>query len=116
MALWAILAALFLDKLLLALLTLPFVGRCVVVVVLLAPLSFALGVPFPLGLYVFRGRYKNFLPWAWSLNGAFSVIATPLASLLALTYGYRLIVMVALACYLAVYLSYPVSRGQNQLV
>lgn len=114
--LWTILAALFLDKLLLALLTLPFSGRCAVVVALLAPLSFALGVPFPLGLYIFRGHYSNFLPWAWSLNGAFSVIATPLASLLALTYGYRLVVMVALACYLAVYLSYPVPRGQNQLV
>jgi spermidine synthase len=113
---WALLAVVFLDKLLLSLLALPFSGRCAVVVVLLAPLSFALGMPFPLGLYVFRGRYRNFLPWAWSLNGAFSVIATPLASLLALTYGYRLVLMVALACYFAVYLSYPVRRGQNQLV
>jgi hypothetical protein len=113
---WTMLAALFLDKLLLTLLTLPFAARCAVVVMLLAPLSFALGMPFPLGLYVFRGRYRNFLPWAWSLNGAFSVIATPLASLLALTYGYRLVFMVAVVCYLAVYLSYPVPRGQNQLV
>jgi hypothetical protein len=79
-------------------------------------LAFALGMPFPLGLYVFRGRYRNFLPWAWSLNGAFSVVATPLASLLALTYGYKLVFMIVLACYLAVYLSYPVRRGQNQLL
>ena len=113
---WTMLAVLFLDNLLITLLALPFATRCAVVVVLLAPLAFALGMPFPLGLYVFRGRYRNFLPWAWSLNGAFSVIATPLASLLALTYGYKLVLMVALACYLAVYLSYPVRRGQNQLL
>lgn len=112
---WSTLATLALDRLLLALLVLPFAARCAIVVALLAPVAIALGMPFPLGLYLFRGRYRNFLPWAWSLNGAFSVVATPLANLLALSYGYRLVLVVALACYVAVYFCFPGARGQNQL-
>ena len=114
-AVWSMLAALALDGLLLALLALPFAVRCAVVLIILAPLAIALGMPFPLGLYLFRGRHRNFLPWAWSLNGAFSVIATPLANLLALSHGYRLVFMSALACYVVVYLCFPAGKSQNQL-
>ena len=52
---------------------------------LLAPVSLALGLPFPLGLA--RMGRGGFLPWAWGLNGAFSVVATPLANLIALQGG-----------------------------
>ena len=52
---------------------------------LLAPVSVALGLPFPLGLS--RMGHGGFLPWAWGLNGAFSVVATPLANLIAIKVG-----------------------------
>ena len=51
-----------------------------------APVSVALGLPFPLGLA--RTGRRAFLPWAWGLNGAFSVVATPLANLIARQDGY----------------------------
>ena len=59
----------------------PFPVRLVLLAVLLAPLSFALGMPFPMGLAEAGKKGHGFLPWAWALNGAFSVIATPLANL-----------------------------------
>ncbi len=111
---WIGLAIFFLDSLLLAFLTLSFAAKCVLVILLLAPLSFALGFPFPLGLFLFRGKRSNFLPWAWSLNGAFSVISTPLANLLAVTAGYKLLLFASLVLYAMVLVMFPVPIKQKQ--
>ncbi|MBI4082470.1 MAG: hypothetical protein HY423_07655 [Candidatus Lambdaproteobacteria bacterium] len=113
--LWVALAYLGLDPLLFALLGLPPVAKAIVVVIVVAPLSIALGMPFPLGLYLFRGERSHFLPWAWSLNGAFSVIATPLANLIAVSAGYRAVLLLAAALYLIVLVMYPVAKGQTKL-
>jgi len=66
-------------------------------------------------LYLFRGDRSHFLPWAWSLNGSFSVIATPLANVLAVTLGYKLVLALAAALYALVFLAYPVARGENRI-
>jgi len=112
---WILAALILLDPLLLWLLAAPMAVKVLVVVVVAAPLSFALGFPFPLGLYLFRGGRSHFLPWAWSLNGAFSVIATPLANLLALAVGYRIALVLALLFYATVLLTFPVTRGENRI-
>jgi spermidine synthase len=112
---WLALAWLFLDGLLLALVGAPFVAKWAVLLLLIAPVSFAMGFPFPLGLYLFRGNRAHFLPWAWSLNGSFSVIATPLANLLALSAGYRMLLLFSLLLYAVVYLTYPVTHGENRI-
>ena len=62
----------------LAALDLPWMVRVALLVVALAPISLALGFPFPLGLDRFQQEGPALLPWAWALNGAFSVVATPL--------------------------------------
>ncbi len=113
--LWALAAFALLDPLLAAGLELGFVFKCLLLMAVTAPLAVALGFFFPLGLYLFRGPHSNFLPWAWSLNGAFSVIATPLANLLALSAGYRLVLLLSAACYVAVYVSFPVAKGENRI-
>lgn len=108
--LWCILVFLFLDKLFLALLGLPFPAKCVVVVLVTAPLSVALGFPFSLGLSLFQDESSRFLPWAWSLNGAFSVAATPLANLVVISWGYKMLLFFAVLLYLLVYFCYPLSN------
>lgn len=114
-SLWIILALIFLDRLLLDLLGLPFVVKCIVVLIILMPLSFALGFPFPLGLYLFRGERSHFLPWAWSLNGAFSVISTPLANLLAVGFGYRVVLMSSLLLYVVAFVTFPAAEGRDRV-
>ena len=111
---WILLAIFLIDNILLGFLALPFAAKCAVVIVLIAPLSFALGFPFPLGLFLFRGERSNFLPWAWSLNGAFSVISTPLANLLAVTSGYNILLIASLLLYAMVFIMFPISIRQNQ--
>jgi hypothetical protein len=112
---WVIAAWFALDPLLLALLGAPTAAKWAVLLLVTAPLSVALGFPFPLGLYLFRGDRAPFLPWAWSLNGSFSVIATPLANVLAVTLGYKIVLALAAAMYALVFVAYPVARGENRI-
>lgn len=112
---WVIVMAMILDPLLQALLGWPLPLKVAVLVVLSAPLGVALGFPFPLGLTLFRGKNSHFLPWAWSLNGSFSVVATPLANLLAVSAGYKLVLFVSLFLYIIVYLAFPAAEGRNRV-
>jgi spermidine synthase len=113
--LWCVVALPALDWLLWLALGWPFALKALLLVAITAPLAVALGFPFPLGLALFRGPNSHFLPWAWSLNGAFSVIATPLANLLTVSEGYTLLLILSLFLYLIVYLTFPVARGRDRV-
>ncbi|HQK26170.1 MAG TPA: hypothetical protein PK393_11680, partial [Synergistaceae bacterium] len=87
----------------------PGAKRLLVVLAAALP-SLALGMPFPQGLSWFGGRSPAFLPWAWGINGAFSVIATPLAALAAALGGYRWVFMGAALLYALGALAFPRGR------
>jgi len=97
--------ALVLQRFLLGSIGLPWTLRAGVMVVLIAPVSVALGVPFPLGLS--RAGSGGLLPWAWGLNGAFSVVATPLASLIALGWGFQRVLFLAAGLYVIALVTFP---------
>lgn len=89
----------------------PLGVRAALVLLAAAPVAFAMGLPFPLGLgRVGRGP---FLPWAWALNGAFSVVATPLANLLALERGFTVVLSAAALLYGVAALSFPSARSKS---
>jgi hypothetical protein len=71
---------------------------CITVIVLL-PLGFVLGMPFPLGLRLLRPEAGGIVPWAWALNGWMSVAASLITVILARMYGYHLALGVALGVY-----------------
>ena len=73
-----------------------------------APVSLALGLPFPLGLSRLGGG--GMLPWAWGLNGAFSVVATPLANLIAREAGFDRVLFCAALLYVIALLTFPTAR------
>ena len=50
------------------------------------------------------------LPWAWALNGAFSVVATPLANLIAREQGFRRVLLLALMLYALAVITFPGQR------
>jgi hypothetical protein len=39
------------------------------------------------------------VPWAWAINGCASVVGTVLAVMLAMSHGFRVVTLVALAVY-----------------
>jgi hypothetical protein len=66
---------------------------------LIAPLAIPMGIPFPLGLARLERGRKLLLPWAWGVNGFFSVIGASTAVLLAVSWGFAAVIGAALALY-----------------
>jgi hypothetical protein len=73
--------------------------KILVSLALIAPLAFAMGMPFPLGLARVAQRAPELVPWAWGINGCASLISAVLATVLAIHLGFSLVVLVALGLY-----------------
>ncbi|WP_139209262.1 class I SAM-dependent methyltransferase [Aquisalimonas asiatica] len=82
------------------LMPLELAGRIIASALLLAPLSFALGFPFPL---VVRSmdlqRYGGAVPWMWAINGVFSVLGAVTAVVIAMTVGLSEVLLAGAVCY-----------------
>ena len=74
--------------------------RVAIALLLVAPLGFVLGMPFPLGLRVAMQRSSALGAWAWGVNGFFTVIGTVLALMLGMMVGFRMVLLLACGCYL----------------
>ena len=91
--------ALGLPALFEATLAAPLWGRMIVTVVALAPPGLLMGMPFPKGLALLERRTLALITWAWGVNGAVSVVASILAALLALSFGFSAVLALGAACY-----------------
>jgi len=63
---------------------------------LIAPLAFAMGMLLPLGI---ASLPQRLVPSAWGINACASVISAPLATLLAVHFGFRAVLWSAIAIY-----------------
>jgi spermidine synthase len=82
------------------LMALPDVAKIALSLVLVAPLAFFMGMPFPLVLARVRTHAPDFVPWAWAINGCASVMSAIAATLLTMGFGARAVVLTAAALYL----------------
>jgi hypothetical protein len=83
-----------------ALIALPDWAKIMISLGLIAPLACLMGMPFPLGLARVARESEDLLPWAWGINGCASVVASILATLLAIHFGFAVVVSLAVALYL----------------
>ncbi len=77
---------------------LPLISDCIavtsahfkiaLVILLLLPVGMFMGVPFPIGLKMLGEKDPSLIPWAWAINGCFSVLAPILTLLLAMEIGF----------------------------
>ncbi len=67
----------------------------------MAPLAFIMGVPFPAAMQLITDADERLLPWAWGINGCFSVIGAAAATVVAIHGGFNALVLVAAGLYLA---------------
>ncbi|MCA1714981.1 MAG: SAM-dependent methyltransferase, partial [Gammaproteobacteria bacterium] len=74
-------------------------ARAALGVLTIAPLAFAMGLPFALGLTRLARTAPAFVPWAWGLNGCASVVAAIAALLLAIEFGLAATLLIALVLY-----------------
>jgi hypothetical protein len=99
---------LLLDTLFAWLVVWPTIARAAVSIVLIAPLAFFMGIPFPLALTSVGSGAGTLIPLAWGVNGCASVLSAVLATLLAIHFGFTLVVLLALLLYILAALEFPV--------
>ncbi len=90
-----------------SLLILSLPSRVLVSILLIAPLAFCMGMPFPLGLERIGAEMPGIIPWAWGINGCASVVSAVMASMLAIQFGFTVVILSALLLYLAAALTFP---------
>ena len=102
-----------LPVLLPSLVSLPAPLKTAITLVLIAPLGFAMGLPFPLGLERVSAEAPDLVPWAWGINGCASVVGAVLASILAMHIGFTLVVCIALGLYAIAGMTFPAGNHQS---
>ena len=80
---------------------LPLGARTLLVAVLMFPLGALMGMLFPAGLRSLSKAAPRWIPWAWGINGCASVSGAVLGTLLAMHFGFSVVVLVAAGAYLA---------------
>jgi hypothetical protein len=90
-----------------ALIGLPVLARSLIVFVLVAPLGLCLGTFFPTALEQLKPTAPAFAPWAWGMNGIFSVLAPVLGVGVSMTWGINALLLSAIPVYLAAGLALP---------
>jgi len=89
--------------------------RIGVTVAMLAPVGFLMGIPFPRGIHWLEREAPGLIPWVWGVNGAASVVASALAALLALSFGFRWVLMAGAACYAGAWIMAMMSLQERRL-
>ncbi len=78
----------------------PDVVKIAASILLIAPLAFCMGMPFPIGLAKVSVKAGEMVPWAWGINGCASLISAILATLLAIHFGFSMVIISAVMLYL----------------
>ncbi|HET7890488.1 MAG TPA: hypothetical protein VFL34_03145 [Candidatus Sulfotelmatobacter sp.] len=113
----------FLPQWLPALVGLGFRYRLLISGLLLIPLGFVMGMPFPTGLRALAGirpsnfpagleDRENFIEWAWAMNAAASVLGSVLGMVLAIQFGLTITLAGGAAAYLLALLLMPALRAK----
>ena len=77
----------------------PMTVKLTISVILIGLLAVPMGMPFPLGLARLGERMPNLIPSAWAINGCASVISAVLATVIAIHFGFTVVVLFAIALY-----------------
>jgi len=89
-----------LDPLFFRLLPQGITAKIFISVLVLSPVAFVMGMPFPTGLRVIERSAVDFVPWAWGINGSASVLSTVVAAIIATVSGFSVVLTFAVAVYL----------------
>ena len=96
--------AVALPSILSGLLQFDFGWRLFLTALLIAPAGFLMGFPFPLGLTKFARISPSLVPWGWGINGYCSVVSASLAVLIAMEFGFSLLLFAAMIAYIVAFI------------
>ncbi|MCX7833300.1 MAG: hypothetical protein N2490_03735 [Ignavibacteria bacterium] len=87
------------------LIKLDLILRILFSIMIIFPLGFLMGMPFPAGIYKLNTSNNNkIIPLCWALNGFFSVTGTALTVMIAMIVGFKLVFVIAAMIYLLAFL------------
>lgn len=81
---------------------------------LLTPLGLLMGIPFPLGMRILGETNPLLIPWAWVINGCFSVLAPILAIMLAMPAGFTTVLLLGAATYALAFVNLSIFQRARQ--
>ncbi len=94
-----ILYAIFLSSLLRTTIIFSLTTKIIFTTFLISPIAFFMGMPFPLGLRLLSSKNDVQVPWAWGINGIFSVVSAVLATIVAVELGFVWVMVFAAVAY-----------------
>ena len=86
---------------------LPIAVKMPLAILWIAPLAIMMGMPFPVALSELGESERGLIPWAWAINGCASVISAVLATVIAVDYGFSMVIVMAVILYMIAMLSFP---------
>ncbi|MBI3583662.1 MAG: hypothetical protein HY096_06895 [Nitrospinae bacterium] len=78
----------------------------------LFPLGFFMGMPFPTGIKLLERYNAGIIPWAWCINGCSSVVSSVLVILIALSFGFKITLILSAVAYAGGFLI--ISKGYDR--
>ena len=78
-------------------------ARILVAALMIFPLGFFLGMPFPLGILAIKHQPRGAIAWAWGINGLFTVVGGLLSVILSIYIGFKATLFLVLLLYLAAF-------------
>jgi spermidine synthase len=69
--------------------------RILITVVLIVPLGFCMGIPFPFGMNQLNIWANQLVPWAYGVNGCASVLSSLIATCIAISWGFPTVILLA---------------------
>ena len=79
--------------------------------VVIAPIAYCMGMPFPMGLGALQSGPRSLVAWAWAVNGCASVVGAVLAMVLSIHLGLNALLAIGAACYVAAWLARDTLSG-----
>ena len=88
----------------------PISIRILVASLLIFPLGFFLGMPFPLGILSLENQPQGAIAWAWGMNGLFTVIGGLVGVVLSIIWGFQATLLSAFFLYVVALLVFAKIR------
>lgn len=89
-------------------------NKSIIASLLLIPLGFILGIPFPTGINLTKEMgLESSVPWLYGINGTMSVLGSVLALTISTTLGFTASLILGTLCYLAIALIFKFGKQSN---
>src|SRR3972149_2238911 len=89
-------------------------NKALITSLLLIPLGFILGIPFPTGINLAKKMgLENSVPWLYGINGTMSVLGSVFALTISTTLGFTASLILGTLCYLAIALIFKFGKQTN---